>query len=82
MTETNLQTCINCGKLSASDIRRNEWFGRGQKAVLIEDVPMVECYNCGIVYLTPETSRMIDEVCTHAGSDGVESTAFRRQQRL
>jgi len=65
MMEASLQTCVNCGKLSAFETKRDERFGRGERAVLIEDVQLMECRDCGIVYLAPETSRMIDEICAH-----------------
>lgn len=64
-SETNSQICVNCGKQAAYEIRRDELFGSGEKAVIVENIPMVKCLNCGIVYLEPEVSRKIDEVCTH-----------------
>jgi hypothetical protein len=29
---------------------------------------MVKCLSCGIVYLEPEVSRMIDDICAHPES--------------
>ena len=64
----NAQICINCGKQAAHQIRRDELFGKGERAVIIENIPMMKCLNCGIVYLEPEVSRMIDEICAHPES--------------
>lgn len=64
-SEINAQVCVNCGKLAAYEIRRDELFGSGEKAVIVENIPMFKCLNCGIVYLEPEVSRRIDEICAH-----------------
>lgn len=66
--DQNTQLCVNCGKQTAYQIRRDELFGKGEKAIIIENIPMVKCTNCGIVYLELEVSRMIDEICAHPES--------------
>ncbi len=58
-------TCVNCGRRSAYVTRRDEIFGRGKKAVIIEDLPVIICRNCGLTYLEPQVSRTIDEICAH-----------------
>lgn len=62
------QVCVNCGKPAAYEIRRDELFGSGEKAVIIENIPMIKCLNCGLIYLEPEVSRRIDEICAHPES--------------
>ncbi len=62
-TENNAKACINCGKQAAHEVRRDELFGSGADAVIIENIPMIKCLNCGIVYLEPNVSRKIDEIC-------------------
>ena len=57
--------CLNCGKLTALEVRRDELFGSGSDAVIIENIPMLKCLNCGMVYLEPQVSQMIDEICAH-----------------
>jgi YgiT-type zinc finger domain-containing protein len=57
--------CVNCGKLAAIQVRRDELFVSGKDALIIENIPMLKCMNCGIVYLEPEISRTIDEICAH-----------------
>jgi len=59
------QLCVNCGKPAAYEIRRDELFGSGEKAVIIENIPMIKCRNCGLIYLEPQVSRRIDEICAH-----------------
>jgi YgiT-type zinc finger domain-containing protein len=54
--------CVNCGHLAAYLTRRSGVFGRGSKAIIIEDIPTIVCRNCGLSYLTPEVSRKIDEI--------------------
>lgn len=65
--QENPQLCVNCGKLAACEIRRDELFG-SEKAVIIENIPMIKCLNCGLIYLEPEVSRRIDEICAHPES--------------
>ena len=57
--------CINCGNATVTEVRRDELFGSGARAVIIENIPMRKCLHCGIVYLEPKVSRMIDEICAH-----------------
>jgi len=59
------RVCVNCGEKTAIEIRRDELFGQGKDALIIENIPMMKCLNCAIVYLEPEVSRMIDEICAH-----------------
>lgn len=61
--ETAMQTCINCGQPKAEEVRRDEIFGSGANALIIENVPTIKCRNCGAVYLEPRVSKMIDEIC-------------------
>lgn len=63
--ETIPQICPNCSMHDAYEIRRDELFGGGQDAVIVENIPMIKCHNCGIVYMEPDVSRKIDEICAH-----------------
>ncbi len=64
-TNNSVRVCINCGKAAAVEIRRDEMFGSGKAAVIIENIPMTKCFSCGMIYLEPEVSRMIDQICAH-----------------
>ena len=59
------EACRNCGALAARQIKRDELYGRGKQAVIIEDVPMIQCDQCGMTYLEPEVITTIDEICAH-----------------
>ncbi len=63
MTSSMTNQCINCGKPAAVHIRRDELFGTGPEAVIIENIPMVKCLSCGLVYIEPEVSQRIDQIC-------------------
>ena len=57
--------CINCGNPTVTEIRHDELLGSGAEAVILENIPMMKCHHCGMVYLAPKVSRMIDEICAH-----------------
>ena len=59
------QVCVNCGKHAAHEVRRDEIFGRGPEAIIIENIPVMQCHHCGLTWLEPEVSRRIDEICAH-----------------
>ncbi len=61
--ETAMRVCVNCGQPKAEEVRRDEMFGSGANAVIIENVPTIKCRNCGTVYLEPKVSQKIDEIC-------------------
>jgi len=63
--KANPLQCVNCGRREAYLIKRTGVFGRGPKAIIIEDIPTIVCHNCGLSYLSPEVSRMIDEIRAH-----------------
>lgn len=63
--QKNPAKCVNCGQATIRVELRDELFGRGAEAVIIESIPTQRCTNCGITYLTPEVSRLIDEICAH-----------------
>lgn len=59
------EVCRNCGACAARHIKRDELYGRGKQAVIIEDVPMVQCDSCGMTYLEPQVIMTIDEICAY-----------------
>lgn len=57
--------CDTCGK-DAAEIRhvtRN--YGKGDNLLIIENVPVVVCPNCGESYLTAETLHEIERIKMH-----------------
>ena len=59
------QICRNCGMSAARQVKRDEIYGRGKQAVIIEDVPMIQCDQCGMIYLEPQVITTIDDICVH-----------------
>lgn len=70
MTETkmennNSEACAFCGAPNVKIVCKTKLFGKGEQAVIIENVPLRQCGNCGESYYTPETSQLIDELIAH-----------------
>lgn len=54
--------CDICGKPGARLRRMTKTYGRGKQMLLIENVPVIFCPNCGESYLTAETLHEIDRI--------------------
>jgi YgiT-type zinc finger domain-containing protein len=54
--------CDNCGKPGARIRRISETFGKSKDLLLIENIPLVACRNCGERYLTAETLHEIERI--------------------
>ncbi len=59
--QANLR-CGVCGQMQAYPIVISKVFGRGEKAVLIEDIPAFNCLHCNHQYIEAETMDAIDEI--------------------
>ncbi len=59
------ERCAFCGTPAARVVYKTKLFGKNEQAVIIENVPLRQCGNCGETYYTPETSRLIDELLAH-----------------
>lgn len=55
-------TCDVCGYSKARIRRLARTYGKGQNLLVIENVPVVSCPNCGTSYLTAETLQQIDRI--------------------
>ena len=58
--ETTL--CDNCGKSGANIRHLTRSYGQGETLLVIENVPVITCPNCGESYLTAETLREIEHI--------------------
>lgn len=58
-------TCSICGAHTARLVRRPQLVGKGANLVIVENVPMYSCRNCGHTYLTIEVARMLDQFRLH-----------------
>ena len=52
--------CAYCHKEGARIRMQTQSIGRGDKLLVIEDVPVIHCPNCGESYLTAETLKKIE----------------------
>ena len=62
MSAENRLICDVCGKGNARIRRIARAYGRGDNLLLIEDVPVISCPDCGESYLTAETLHQIDQI--------------------
>lgn len=60
--------CDICGKQGAKVRRLARTYGKGEHLLLIENVPIVSCPNCGESYLTAETLHEIERLKRHKNS--------------
>ena len=54
--------CGVCGMPKAYPVTLSKVFGRGEKAVLIEDIPAFNCLHCNQQYIEAETMDAIDKI--------------------
>jgi YgiT-type zinc finger domain-containing protein len=54
--------CDTCGKPGARIRRVSETFGRSKHLLLIENIPLITCPNCGERYFTAETLHEIERI--------------------
>ncbi|MBM3238160.1 type II toxin-antitoxin system MqsA family antitoxin [Candidatus Poribacteria bacterium] len=64
--------CDICGREGAHLRKITETYGKGEDLLVIEDIPMVSCPNCGESYFTAETLHEIERIKLHRNSFAVE----------
>ncbi len=64
--------CDICGKDGARIRRVTDTYGKGKDLLVIEQVPMVSCPNCGESYFTADTLHEIERIRLHRKSFAVE----------
>lgn len=60
--------CDNCGKEGARIRYITRSYGKGDKLLVIENVPVITCPQCGESYMTAETLREIERIKQHRTS--------------
>ncbi len=60
--EKNLILCDNCGVKAAREIKRPQVLGRGAKMIVVDNVPVIACKNCGENYMTSKTMHKLDDI--------------------
>ncbi len=61
-TKLGTEQCAFCGAPGVKTIHKDKLFGKGLKAVIIENLPVRHCNTCGESYYEPVISRLIDEI--------------------
>ncbi len=64
--------CDICCQDGARIGRVNETYGKGKDLLVIEQVPMVSCPNCGESYFTADTLHEIERIRLHRKNFAVE----------
>lgn len=54
--------CENCGVKSARVVKCPQVLGRGTKMMLVDNVPVITCRNCGESYMTGKTIHSLDKM--------------------
>jgi YgiT-type zinc finger domain-containing protein len=60
--------CDICGKSGAKIRRTTRSYGKGENLLVIENIPVVSCPNCGESYLTADTLHEIERIKLHRKS--------------
>lgn len=64
--------CDICGKEGARIRRITRSYGKREKLLVIENVPVISCPHCGESYLTAETLHEIERIKLHRKSFAVK----------
>ncbi|MEW6007997.1 MAG: YgiT-type zinc finger protein [bacterium] len=64
--------CDICGKEGAHIRKVSEIYGKARDLLVIEDIPMVSCSECGESYFTAEILHEIERIKLHRKSFAVE----------
>lgn len=62
------ERCIVCGKPGVHHRRLPKTYGKGATLLVVENVPVLVCPNCGESYLTAETLHEIERIKLHRRS--------------
>jgi len=68
MRDTGIMMCEDCGKNGIQTKYVTRSYGKGANLLVIENVPIVVCPNCGESYLTAETLHEIERIKLHRRS--------------
>ncbi|MBM4147065.1 MAG: type II toxin-antitoxin system MqsA family antitoxin [Nitrospira sp.] len=64
--------CEICGKEGTRVRRVARTYGRGKEILVIENVPVITCLNCGESYLEADTLHEIERIKLHKKSFAVK----------
>ena len=61
-------TCDICGEKGARTRHVSRSYGSGKDLLVVEDIPMVSCPNCGENYFTAHTLHELERIKLHRSS--------------
>jgi YgiT-type zinc finger domain-containing protein len=64
--------CDACGKRGARVRHVTRSYGKGDNLLVIENVPVISCPQCGMSYLTAETLHELERIKAHRSNFAVE----------
>ena len=64
--------CDNCGSDKARVRKISRTYSKGKNLLVIENIPVIDCSNCGESYMTADTLREIERIKLHRNSFGVK----------
>ncbi len=54
--------CSNCGQQTASIRRRSKAYGKDDSLIVVENVPMISCRECGMDFLSIKTVGQLERL--------------------
>ena len=60
-----IKICDICGSDQAHERHITRSYGKGERLLVIENIPVVSCPTCGESYMTAETSHEIERIKLH-----------------
>jgi YgiT-type zinc finger domain-containing protein len=71
-TQTEGLICDSCGTNGARLIHVTKSYGQGIDLLVIENVPVISCPNCGESYLTAKTLHALEDIKRNRASVAIE----------
>ncbi len=69
VTKGKAMICKNCGQEGAYIHKTTEAYGTGDRLVVIEDIPVISCRNCGVDLLSADTLDHLHMLMTYLRSN-------------
>lgn len=70
-SKSSTNVCDNCGKNGAKIRYVSRSYGKKERLLIIEDVPVISCPNCDTSYLAAETLHKIERIKLHRNNFAV-----------
>ncbi len=70
--QSDVLICDVCGKSGARIRHVTRSYGKGASLLVIENVPIISCPQCGVSYLTAETLHELERIKSHRSNVAVE----------